>query len=251
MSTWLAHPSPERWRSIHPRLACAAGCMASLVRSSAAWPCTSARRYCRSCPRCWPACAPGWTWMPTRWPSTRCWAHAFPAWMACAFPARWTASRWPCAPAWAGRARGRRAVPGPELRKLFPSAQTLAAVNASELGALGVVRQRQQALIALAQAVCQGQLDLTPGAQVARTLAQLQALPGIGPWTAQYIAMRALRWPDALPAKDVALQHALGVRHEPAPARAVEKAFAAWAPWRSYAVIRAWHAPNPTGAHTP
>ena len=143
------------------------------------------------------------------------------------------------------------ATPWPELRKLFPSAQTLAAVNASELGALGVVRQRQQALIALARAVCQDPLDLTPGAQVTRTLAQLQALPGIGPWTAQYIAMRALRWPDALPAKDVALQTALGVRHEPAPTRAVEKAFAAWAPWRSYAVIRAWHAPNPTGAHTP
>ena len=142
------------------------------------------------------------------------------------------------------------ATPWPQLRKLFPSAQTLAAVSASELGALGVVRQRQLALIALAQAVCQGQLDLTPGAQVARALEQLQALPGIGPWTAQYIAMRALRWPDALPAKDVALQHALGVRHEPAPALAVEKVFAAWAPWRSYAVIRAWHAPNPTGAHT-
>lgn len=143
------------------------------------------------------------------------------------------------------------ATPWPGLHKLFPSAQALAAVKPAELGELGVVRQRQQALIALAQAVCLGQLDLTPGAQVGRTLAQLQALPGIGPWTAQYIAMRALRWPDALPAKDVALQHALGVRHEPAPARAVEKAFAAWAPWRSYAVIRAWHAPNPTGAHTP
>jgi AraC family transcriptional regulator of adaptative response / DNA-3-methyladenine glycosylase II len=109
------------------------------------------------------------------------------------------------------------------------------------LGALGIVRQRQQALIALAQAVCQGQIDLTPGADVTATVAQLQALPGIGPWTAHYIAMRALRWPDALPASDVALHKALGVRQSKSPALELERIFAAWTPWRSYAVIRAWH----------
>jgi AraC family transcriptional regulator of adaptative response / DNA-3-methyladenine glycosylase II len=133
------------------------------------------------------------------------------------------------------------ATPWPGLNKLFPSAQALVGANPSELGALGLVRQRQQALIALAQAVCQGQIDLTPGADVTATVAQLQALPGIGPWTAHYIAMRALRWPDALPASDVALHKALGVRHSKSPALELERIFAAWTPWRSYAVIRAWH----------
>ena len=133
------------------------------------------------------------------------------------------------------------ATPWPGLNKLFPSAQALAGAEPQELGALGLVRQRQQALIALAQAVRQGQIDLTPGADVAATLAQLQALPGIGPWTANYIAMRALRWPDALPASDVALHNAFGVRQSKSPALELERVFAAWKPWRSYAVIRAWH----------
>lgn len=133
------------------------------------------------------------------------------------------------------------ATPCPGLNKLFPSPQALAGADPSALGALGLVRQRQRALIALAQAVCQGQIDLTPGADVAATLAQLQALPGIGPWTANYIAMRALRWPDALPASDVALHNAFGVRQSKAPAQELERAFAAWKPWRSYAVVRAWH----------
>jgi len=74
---------------------------------------------------------------------------------------------------------------------------------------------------------------------VPATLAALQALPGIGDWTAQYIAMRALRWPDAFPSGDVALQKALGV----GTARAAAEASQAWRPWRSYAVLRAWHTP--------
>ena len=65
-------------------------------------------------------------------------------------------------------------------------------------------------------------------------------MPGIGDWTAQYIAMRALRWPDAFPAGDVALHKALGVQGMKNPAREAEEASTAWKPWRSYAVIRAW-----------
>jgi 3-methyladenine DNA glycosylase/8-oxoguanine DNA glycosylase len=75
---------------------------------------------------------------------------------------------------------------------------------------------------------------------VQRTLAQLKELPGIGDWTAQYIAMRALRWPDAFPAGDVALHKALGVQGLKNPARLSEAASGAWKPWRSYAVIRTW-----------
>ena len=105
---------------------------------------------------------------------------------------------------------------------------------------MGIVRQRQRAIQALAQAVLNGGVHLQPGADIPQTLAALQALPGIGPWTAQYIAMRALRWPDAFVAGDVALHNALGVRATANPQRAAEEASQRWKPWRSYAVVRAW-----------
>ncbi|MDQ7956119.1 MAG: AlkA N-terminal domain-containing protein [Pseudomonadota bacterium] len=130
------------------------------------------------------------------------------------------------------------ATPIPGLDRLFPTPAALAAASGDALGRLGIVRQRQAALQALAHETLEGRLALHPGADVARTCAALQALPGIGDWTAQYIAMRALRWPDAFPAGDVALQKALEVTG----ARAAAQASEAWRPWRSYAVLRAWHA---------
>ena len=140
----------------------------------------------------------------------------------------------------------------PGLNRLFPRPQAFLQLGDSAgdmLGSLGVVRQRQKALLALAQALDSGQIQLNPGADVPATLAALVQLPGIGDWTAQYIAMRALRWPDAFPAGDVALQKALGVRDVPKPAQAAEQASQAWRPWRSYAVLRAWSTPPsvPTG----
>ena len=126
------------------------------------------------------------------------------------------------------------------LTRLFPAPQVLAQVDSAWLGELGIVRQRQRAIQALAQAVCSGSLRLEPGVDIPSTLAALQALPGIGAWTAQYIAMRALRWPDAFVAGDVALQKALGVRDAANPQQAAEAASQRWKPWRSYAVVRGW-----------
>lgn len=130
----------------------------------------------------------------------------------------------------------------PTLNRLFPTPEVLASVDANVLGELGIVRQRQTALQALARAVLDGQLDLSAHADVARATQTLVALPGIGPWTAQYIAMRALRWPDAWPVGDVALTKALGLpQHRGATAQhEAERLSGAWRPWRSYAVIRAW-----------
>jgi AraC family transcriptional regulator, regulatory protein of adaptative response / DNA-3-methyladenine glycosylase II len=133
-------------------------------------------------------------------------------------------------------------TPYPELTRLFPTPSALAQATPEALGALGIVKQRQVAIIALSQAVDSGALDLNTPANALATIEQLKTLPGIGDWTAQYIAMRALRWPDAFPAGDVALHNALGVRGEKHPARAAEAASQAWRPWRSYAVLRAWHA---------
>ena len=92
-------------------------------------------------------------------------------------------------------------------------------------------------LAGVCAALAAGDIVLEPEADLVETERRLLALRGIGPWTAAYIAMRALRWPDAFPAGDVALQKALGV----ASARDAERVSQAWRPWRSYAVIRAWH----------
>ncbi|MBE7365957.1 DNA-3-methyladenine glycosylase 2 family protein [Ramlibacter pallidus] len=134
------------------------------------------------------------------------------------------------------------ATPDPALRFLFPAPEVLAAAEGDALGQLGIVRQRQAAIVAIARAVSEGRIGLHPGADVVATTDALKELPGIGDWTAQYIAMRALRWPDAFPAGDVALHKAMGVQQSRQPAREAEAASQAWKPWRSYAVIRAWSA---------
>ncbi len=127
------------------------------------------------------------------------------------------------------------------LNRVFPHASVLAAADAPALGELGIVRQRQGAILALARACAGGELDLGPSADLPTTLRQLQELPGVGPWTAHYIAMRALRWPDAFPSGDVAVLHALGLGKGAAALQAAERIADSWRPWRSYGVVRAWH----------
>lgn len=136
------------------------------------------------------------------------------------------------------------ATPLPGLQRLFPSAAALAAASGDGLGQLGIVKQRQAAIHALAAAVLEQRLQLHVGADVRSTVETLKTLPGIGDWTAQYIAMRALHWPDAFPAGDIALQRALGLQTAKNPAQAASAAAQAWQPWRSYATIRAWAGAN-------
>ncbi len=133
-------------------------------------------------------------------------------------------------------------TPFAALTRLFPSPAVLAQAGGDALGELGIVKQRQAAIVALARSVAEQGLVLNGSADVPATIAALKALPGIGDWTAQYIAMRALRWPDAFPAGDVALHKALGVQERKRPAREAEAASLAWKPWRSYAAVRAWSA---------
>lgn len=133
-------------------------------------------------------------------------------------------------------------TPFPELTRLFPQPAVLAQASGDALGQLGIVKQRQAAIVAIARAVAEKRVQLHGGADVHATIAALKELPGIGDWTAQYIAMRVLRWPDAFPAGDVALHKALGVLEAKNPAREAEAASQAWKPWRSYAVVCAWAA---------
>jgi AraC family transcriptional regulator of adaptative response / DNA-3-methyladenine glycosylase II len=83
-------------------------------------------------------------------------------------------------------------------------------------------------------------------APVEATLAALENLPGVGPWTAQYIAMRALGWPDAFPHPDVATMKAMGTKVAKEALHAAE----AWRPWRAYAVMHLWKSLETEGAST-
>jgi AraC family transcriptional regulator of adaptative response / DNA-3-methyladenine glycosylase II len=131
-------------------------------------------------------------------------------------------------------------VPAPvsALRRAFPSSASVAAASLETLAGLGMPGARARALQALARAV-EGGLQLEPGADREATLARLAALPGFGPWTTQYVAMRALRWPDAFPAADLGVLQALGVRTGPAAQARAE----AWRPWRAYATLHLWSSP--------
>ena len=122
------------------------------------------------------------------------------------------------------------------LTHTFPGPEVLAAASAEDLGRLGIIRTRVRTIQALASAIRDGELALTPGVNVETTLEKLRTLPGIGEWTAQYIAMRALAWPDAFPHTDLGVIKALGVR---LPAQVLAAA-QAWRPWRSYAVMHLW-----------
>jgi AraC family transcriptional regulator of adaptative response / DNA-3-methyladenine glycosylase II len=127
-------------------------------------------------------------------------------------------------------------TPFADLRRLFPSAAQIARASAEDIGRLGIVRQRVGALQALAREVAAGRIALHRGAPLAATLERLSALPGIGEWTLQLIAMRALAWPDAFPVTDIGVMNALGTRD----AKAIAQQAEAWRPWRSYAVMRLW-----------
>jgi AraC family transcriptional regulator of adaptative response / DNA-3-methyladenine glycosylase II len=127
--------------------------------------------------------------------------------------------------------------PGGSLTHLFPAP---AAVAGADLSRVGLTRARTAALRTFATAVASGELDLTVAASLDQQVARLTALPGIGEWTAHYLAMRALGDPDAFPAGDLGLRRALGRRGRLAtPGEVVERA-ERWRPWRSYAVIALW-----------
>jgi len=123
------------------------------------------------------------------------------------------------------------------LTHLFPDAATLAA---TPLESLGITRSRAATLRALARAVLERRLDFT--ATPEEVIAALTAVPGIGAWTAQYVALRALGEPDAMPAGDLVLRRMAGRAAELLSARELEERGRAWQPWRGYAVMHLWQA---------
>ena len=99
---------------------------------------------------------------------------------------------------------------------------------------------RANALRQLARAVCDGTVTLDSLTGLDEFCEQIVRLPGIGPWTAHYIAMRALREPDALPASDLGLRRAFATGGKPISEAELKQLAESWRPWRSYAAMHLW-----------
>ncbi|HUA66689.1 MAG TPA: DNA-3-methyladenine glycosylase 2 [Alphaproteobacteria bacterium] len=127
-------------------------------------------------------------------------------------------------------------TPVASLTRLFPTPKRLASATVAEIGRLGITGQRAKTLIGLSRAVAGGTLLLDPGGRIEDTLQELGHIPGIGEWTRQYIAMRALSWPDAFPHTDLGIKKALAIEQ---PRRILELA-EKWRPWRAYATLHLW-----------
>lgn len=128
-------------------------------------------------------------------------------------------------------------TPHPALTHLSPTADRVAGASVDDVAALGIVGARARSIIELARETASGRLKLEAGADPRATIEQLVAIPGIGRWTAHYIAMRALRWPDAFPKEDMVLRKRLGG----VTATRAEELSQSWRPWRSYATLHLWH----------
>jgi len=140
------------------------------------------------------------------------------------------------------------ATPFAELTRAFPRPSRVAELTRDEIARLGIVGQRAEAMIAVAQAICSGRLVLDGSAGPDRAIEALRGIKGIGAWTAHYVAMRALAWPDAWPPQDVAVLKGLGLPNSAAGQRAADALAEEWRPWRSYAVLHAWRKLEPMDA---
>jgi AraC family transcriptional regulator of adaptative response / DNA-3-methyladenine glycosylase II len=132
------------------------------------------------------------------------------------------------------------------LTHLFPTPEALVDLAASDPGAYAMPASRRRALVSLAEAVGSGDVVIDPGADPVELRRSLVTLPGIGSWTAEYVAMRALRDPDAFMPTDLGIRRgarALGLPDGPAQLLAVSES---WRPWRSYAMAHLWTFPDST-----
>lgn len=126
--------------------------------------------------------------------------------------------------------------PGDDTHRSFP---TPAELLASPLDELGMVSRRRETIRTVARAVDEGQVDLSIEADPAEAEQALSTLPGIGPWTAGYITMRAFGHPDGWPSSDLVLARRLGLSGRELDARAES-----WRPWRAYAAMTIWNGPR-------
>ncbi len=131
-------------------------------------------------------------------------------------------------------------TPYKDLTHVFPESKTICNLKApieDQLGPIGITKVRARSILSLAQAIEKGVLTLSQYANVEKEIAYLLTLPGIGPWTAGYIAMRAMSWPDAFLHTDYGIRKALhGMSQEK-----ILSISESWRPWRSYAMMNLWY----------
>jgi AraC family transcriptional regulator, regulatory protein of adaptative response / DNA-3-methyladenine glycosylase II len=123
------------------------------------------------------------------------------------------------------------------LRFVVPTAAKIAAVPLDDLRRLGLTGARASTVSALAKAVASGQVNFLNTTSWEESVKRLIELPGVGPWTASYVAMRVLGWPDAFPHQDRGLQKALSVKKASDALALSER----WRPWRAYAAMQLWN----------
>jgi len=124
----------------------------------------------------------------------------------------------------------------------FPTPEILAGLPVDTLAQIGLPRSRARTLLELARFAASDGLRFAPGVALHDAVARLKTVPGIGEWTAQYIALRGLRFPDAFPAGDLGLQKAAsGTAGGRLDERSLLERAAAWTPWRGYAAVLLWH----------
>jgi len=131
-------------------------------------------------------------------------------------------------------------TPYEDLTHIFPDSKTICNLNSpieDQLGPIGITTTRARSILALAQAIENGVLTLSQYANVQKEITHLLTLPGIGPWTAGYIAMRTLSWPDIFLHTDYGVKKALhGMSQEK-----ILSISESWRPWRSYATMNLWY----------
>jgi len=128
-------------------------------------------------------------------------------------------------------------TPYPFLTRITPNVQSIASASRTELTSLGLTSSRAETLIRLSRVIATGEIDLDLGINPLSVASKLIEIRGIGPWTAEYIAMRALRWPDAFPASDLGLLKAT----RSSSVKALERIAERWRPWRAYAAMHLWN----------
>jgi AraC family transcriptional regulator, regulatory protein of adaptative response / DNA-3-methyladenine glycosylase II len=137
------------------------------------------------------------------------------------------------------------ATPFERLTHAAATPEALASADLLDIAAIGMPRTRANTVRELARFAAAGGLRMPIGTTCDAAVARLDALPGIGPWTAHYVAMRALRYPDAFPAGDLGLRKALGALEGASTLpteRTLELRSQQWRPWRAYAAAMLWHA---------
>jgi AraC family transcriptional regulator of adaptative response / DNA-3-methyladenine glycosylase II len=140
-------------------------------------------------------------------------------------------------------------VPGLEEGKspslIFPRAEKL---QRARLGDLGIIKSRADTIRRVAKEVAEGRINFDPSQDVADFCRNLVAIKGVGEWTAQYVAMRALKDPDAFPSSDLGLLRAFdGPSNDRIKPAALKMRAEAWRPWRAYAALLLWSSDKGSG----